>query len=381
MLFTENQLQTPSNPFTILDEACYLTEEESSIHPLTVSILENQRLGSYLVQFDQIGRLVEESGSDLLSAMVSVAEANEIDVSEMALVINEEEIIANPEILEWTDGIVVSPLSENDFEFIFTNLILEACLDEASMDFDEDELFSILTEVTWEYLASELNSNIGKSTGYYMNPDNKALFKKMIRAVHPDAHRNEGSEAPDELVSKVLGAIYDIKHGKKASFDWGSSSTSKPKESTVSSKVSDAASSVKSSIGKVFGSKDKSSGKSSGSSSSGNSVTNKISGLLTGGGSSGSDSNSSGGSNVAKYALAAGLGAGALYAIKQYQDKPKSVIAKRIAALRNIYSKFMREAQKSPNEGIKNKLKKVAAKILGVIDKLMGFLQRKADGK
>ena len=84
---------------------------------------------------------------------------------------------------------------------------------------------------------------------------------------------------------------------------------------------------------------------------------------------------------LGKAAIGTGIGAalaGGIYAVNQYRNKPKSVIGKRIAALRNIYSKFMRDAQKAPNEGVKNKLKKVAAKILGVIDKLMAFLQKKA---
>ena len=85
-----------------------------------------------------------------------------------------------------------------------------------------------------------------------------------------------------------------------------------------------------------------------------------------------------------KLAIGVGLGSAAalgLHAINQYRNKPKSVIAKRIAALRNVYSKFMRDAQGAPNEGIKNRLKNIAAKILGVIDKLMAFLQKKADGR
>ena len=66
-----------------------------------------------------------------------------------------------------------------------------------------------------------------------------------------------------------------------------------------------------------------------------------------------------------------------LYSYKQYKNKPKSVIGKRIAALRNIYRKYMLSAQKNPSKaGI---FKKIAAKILSVIDKLMGYLQNGAE--
>ena len=74
-------------------------------------------------------------------------------------------------------------------------------------------------------------------------------------------------------------------------------------------------------------------------------------------------------------AASAAIGGG-IYAYKQYKNKPKSVIGKRIAALRNIYRKYMLSAQKNPSKaGI---FKKIAAKILSVIDKLMGYLQNAA---
>ena len=65
-------------------------------------------------------------------------------------------------------------------------------------------------------------------------------------------------------------------------------------------------------------------------------------------------------------------------AYKHYKNQPKSVIGKRIVALRSVYSKFMNKANSSNNPGIVAKLKKVAAKILQVIDKLLGYLQNKA---
>ena len=62
---------------------------------------------------------------------------------------------------------------------------------------------------------------------------------------------------------------------------------------------------------------------------------------------------------------------------QQYKNRPKSVIAKRIAALRGVYKKFMLEAQRNPKQS--NVFKRMAAKILSVIDKLLGYLQNKAD--
>jgi hypothetical protein len=78
--------------------------------------------------------------------------------------------------------------------------------------------------------------------------------------------------------------------------------------------------------------------------------------------------------------FAAGIAGSALAtaAYNHYANKPKSMIGKKIAALRSIYSKFMKRAQSSKDSGVAAKLKKVAAKILSIIDKLMGYLQNKA---
>ena len=76
--------------------------------------------------------------------------------------------------------------------------------------------------------------------------------------------------------------------------------------------------------------------------------------------------------------MAAGIGAG-LLAYRHYQNKPKSIIAKRIASLRSIYQKFLHNAQSNPAKA--GVFKRMAAKVLGVIDKLMAFMQRKADGR
>ena len=75
---------------------------------------------------------------------------------------------------------------------------------------------------------------------------------------------------------------------------------------------------------------------------------------------------------------AAAVGAG-IYAYNKYRNKPKSVIAKRIAALRGIYRKFMVNAQRNPQKA--NIFKRIAAKILSVIDKLMSFMQHATDSR
>jgi len=71
----------------------------------------------------------------------------------------------------------------------------------------------------------------------------------------------------------------------------------------------------------------------------------------------------------------AGYGSYRLYnrIVSQSKNKPRTWIAKKIAALRSVYHKFMVQAQRNPQKS--GAIKRIAAKILAVIDKLMARLQ------
>lgn len=89
------------------------------------------------------------------------------------------------------------------------------------------------------------------------------------------------------------------------------------------------------------------------------------------------NNNSSNLMKYGKYGLAAAGIAGAGFlgykVLKQSQNKPRTWIAKKIAALRNSYSKIIIQAKRNPQKA--GMLKRIAAKILSVIDKLMAKLQ------
>lgn len=61
---------------------------------------------------------------------------------------------------------------------------------------------------------------------------------------------------------------------------------------------------------------------------------------------------------------------------RKYKDRPKSTIAKAIASLRNVYAKWMNKANSTNDKGIAATLKRGAAKVLQVIDKLLHAMQR-----
>ena len=62
--------------------------------------------------------------------------------------------------------------------------------------------------------------------------------------------------------------------------------------------------------------------------------------------------------------------------VKEANNRPKSWIGQKIAALRGIYQKWMQQAQKNPQKA--GMIKSVAAKLLSIIDALMAKLQTAA---
>ncbi len=470
MLFTEQQLRTSLDPLHVLDQAVYLSEAESTVYPSMVPVVENNRLQSYVIDFNGIKQLSESTGLDYIDSIVAVAESDGIDLNQVCIAIDESELIETPELVN-LGAIVVRPLSELDEEFQFC---LEAI--DAYLDTNDDSYLDILQEVTIGSLLGdkkidEVKKAVGGSASKEPEkPKTKETASELLHRLRGGRpretasaliarlkgqlgsnHEGKPSSSPlkiSDVVEKAKSTVSNLTGGSssKASNQSSSgdsrsvwslipkfSSTSSSSSNSIGSKAgsavakltgsgssgsssnSNSSSSIGSKVSSAIGSLTGGNGSNSSSGNNGSgigskvvaalggssksngnnsgSLGSKVSSLLSGGSnsgnrgstSSGGSSSSSGGMGLGmKAVIGAGIGgavAGGLFAYKQYRDKPKSVIAKRIAALRQTYSKFMAKAQKAPNDGIKNKLKHVAAKILQVIDKLMSFLQKKADGR
>ena len=399
MLFTESQLQIRLNPFSILDEAVYLTESEVSMQPQMVSIVENSRLQAYVIDFNGIKQLAESTDLDYLDATVLVVEQEGIDPSKACIAIDEAELIESPELVQ-LGSIVVRPLSEVDDEFQFC---LEAI--DAYIETNDEMYLDAISEVALEDLLSDeakekLKNVVGtsdspkpsKSSGRTPLTGGAASQNAILQAIKGKSENGRVSSSiplpsSASAATKVIKSIKDqitapasSENGKKSTFSFGGDNDSPlPKPSKVFKKISGIGHRVKKTVNDVVEKaietpppKQESESKKPASGTSG-SIVKAIAG----------DKQEKTGMGLGtKAAIGAGIGgvlAGGLLAYRHYKDQPKSAIAKRIAALRQTYAKFMQRAQSAPNDGIKNRLKHVAAKILRVIDKLLGFLQRKAD--
>ena len=137
MLFTEAQLGT--NPLSILDEATYLTQEESMIRPQTIPIMEVARIGRVQIPFYALNQLAEWNGCRIAESVSIVCESNGIDPLKAVVSMAEEEVILYPEIAKEIGNIVVIPISEHDEVYQFC----EDCIDAYAKSGEEVYLESI----------------------------------------------------------------------------------------------------------------------------------------------------------------------------------------------------------------------------------------------
>lgn len=182
----------------------------------------------------------------------------------------------------------------------------------------------------------------------------------------------------------------------------GSSNSSNKSDSSVTQKVKDAvdkvtggsssssssSSSLADKVGQAFSGGKKEDKKESTSSSVAKTVKNAASSVANSVSSAASSAVNNGGEGTSLKKVGIGVGAVAGVAgsvaiihhiLKQSENKPKSWIARKIAALRNIYSKWLEVAKKQSDAGKANILKSAAAKVLQVIDALLAKMQKLSD--
>ena len=117
-----NSIQEASN---ILNESIYLDESESILSTKAVPVVENSRIGAYIVRLEDIATFSEDHGVSYMDAMSSIAESNGIDMDHLAVAIKETTIMANPDIVNELNNVVVTPIPKTDAIYQFT----EACVD------------------------------------------------------------------------------------------------------------------------------------------------------------------------------------------------------------------------------------------------------------
>ena len=145
MLFRQSDLaydpiQEANN---ILNESVYLDESESITSAKAIPVVENSRIGAYIVRFNDVSTFAEDHGVSYNNAMSSIAESNDIDTNNLAVAVKETTIMANPGIVNELANVVVTPLPKTDSMYQFT----EACVD-AFIESGDTSYMDLLVEET-----------------------------------------------------------------------------------------------------------------------------------------------------------------------------------------------------------------------------------------
>ena len=164
MLFRQYDLaydpiQEASN---ILNESVYLDESEAVVSAKAIPVVENSRIGAYVVRFNDISTFAEDHGMNYENAIRSIAESNGINMDHLAVAVKETTIMANPGIVNEINNVVVTPLPQTDAMYRFT----EACVDAFIESGDTSYMDLLVEETTNTKDIINLNKFVNHHDGY-----------------------------------------------------------------------------------------------------------------------------------------------------------------------------------------------------------------------
>ena len=148
-----NSIQEASN---ILNESVYLDESESILSAKAIPVVENSRIGAYIVRFNDLSCFAEDHGVSYDNAINAVSESNGINTNNLAVAVKETTIMANPSIINELANVVVTPIPKTDAMYRFT----EACVD-AFIESGDTSYMDLLVE-----RSTIINDKDGSSLHY-----------------------------------------------------------------------------------------------------------------------------------------------------------------------------------------------------------------------
>ena len=219
MLFKQSYLaydpiQEASN---ILNESVYLDESESILSAKAIPVVENSRIGAYVVKLEDIATFAEDYGMNYNDAMNAVVESNDIDMDHLAVAVKETTIIANPSIVNELANVVVTPIPQTDPVYQFT----EACVN-AFIESGDTSYMDLLVEETTTKKDKQIMDMIHNRAKRYesyaknekfvidrdlksnkLNLENeKSDIKKLLKIV-----KHYGYNTPKALIMKAIASL------------------------------------------------------------------------------------------------------------------------------------------------------------------------------
>ena len=207
MLFKESDLAI-NEAANILDKSTYLTEQESLTRVQTVPVVENSRLGAYVVDFSDIERLSEDYGCSYIEAMEAVAEANGIEDPDkhFAVAVDEAAMIEDASLGQELANAVIKPQSETSLAYQFC----EACANAYLESGDEQYLGAILEGKVGDAW------NVVKGAASNAASTVKGAAASAGNAIDPRNIRDDYKTAQQAGLGKVASAKDALVHNKAA---------------------------------------------------------------------------------------------------------------------------------------------------------------------
>ena len=373
MLFTQADLNTSISSFDILNESIYI--DHNTISPNTVGVVINEDLNAGIVRFNDVESISEEYGCDYIDAMIAIAEANDIDPNQLAVAIDEAEIIENPTIIYELANVVINPISENSLAYIFCESMIDAYIETD----DEDYLYGIVEDsILNEYSASTMASiqsiqndpNISSAEKVRLIGHLKAKDTPVSLTRNPQSAKSRSDTHTIQRLQKQLDtATNDYENISKQNADLTKQNQEMSNKwyTKLGKKVDKVGQFIGNHSGKIglgiaagtlaHANKDELLNTNLGKKVSdkyGDTKVGKFLGLKR------QEEAPKEVTNIEKVA-------------KEAEGKPKRWISRKIASLRKIYANYLQKAREAgPNAGT---FKKIASKILGVIDMLLEKLE------
>ena len=202
MLFKQSDLKfsTIQEASNILNESVYLNESEAVVSAKAIPVVENSRIGAYIVRLEDIATFAEDHGVSYNNAMNSVAESNGIDTNNLAVAVKETTIMANPGIVNELNNVVVTPLPKTDSVYQF----IEACVD-AFIESGDTSYMDLLVEETTTKKDKQIMDMIHNRAKRY-----ESYAKNEKLAIDRDLKSNKLNLENEK--SDIKGLLKIVKH-------------------------------------------------------------------------------------------------------------------------------------------------------------------------
>ena len=123
----------------IISESTYLDldnyqYDDTALSVNAIPVLENSRINLAMVSINNLSRLTEDYGCDYEDAFYAVAEYNQINLEDLAVMVEDWKLIETPELAGMVPNIVVKPISENNIVYQFCDYAVDALAEDAITD-------------------------------------------------------------------------------------------------------------------------------------------------------------------------------------------------------------------------------------------------------